>query len=128
MILGLDSVSGTCAYRRISIEGKDCKDYPTSYTAGRRLLAAGANRYRGIVSHYPPERPSRDYTIYDQTVNLSSNHPSYKTIVTETYRKERVQIGAKPPKIPGPIRAIGGGERFSIGKVLKETYVTLPLA
>jgi hypothetical protein len=43
--------------------------------------------------------------------------------VTETYRREKVQVGAEPPKVPGPIRVIGSGERFSIAKVLRETYV-----
>ncbi|KAJ5372724.1 hypothetical protein N7517_004730 [Penicillium concentricum] len=53
-----------------------------------------------------PSTTRREYVTHEQTVDPTGMHPSHETI-TETYRKERVQIGAEPPKVPGPIRAIG---------------------
>ena len=74
-----------------------------------------------------PSSSPREYQTHEQTIDPTGNRPSYET-VTETYRREKVQAGSEPPKVPGPIRVIGSGERFSIAKVLRETYVTIPLA
>ncbi|QQK42212.1 hypothetical protein Pdw03_6113 [Penicillium digitatum] len=67
-----------------------------------------------------PSSSLREYQTHEQTIDPTGNRPSYET-VTETYRREKVQAGSEPPKVPGPIRVIGSGERFSIAKVLRET-------